>query len=253
MNVRLACLLSTIALCMTVLPIRASTIQSITSRDAQGVNGLPAIELPLGHTVNLSFIPSGEIVRQVRLDDRSKVVLGFDSPLCSITANSGSGSGCSSGATVIYLRQLRNAIAFPRNARASYQAAGIQNTTLIVITSRSNGSNRKLYEFELRLVKQSKTNIRTIQIVADNGQASQSIRTRPSQNRNSNVDRQSIQRVRQGLEIAEAKSLIAPNSLVRDSLKKFFSLVESGRSFDDAVSSSGVPTEFIDWLMTLAL
>ena len=50
------------------LPVNATIVQTLPSDSLQGENALPTIALPLGHTVNLNFIPSGEIIRQVHLD-----------------------------------------------------------------------------------------------------------------------------------------------------------------------------------------
>ena len=40
-------------------PVNATIVQTLPSDSLQGENALPTIALPLGHTVNLNFIPSG--------------------------------------------------------------------------------------------------------------------------------------------------------------------------------------------------
>ena len=225
-------------------PAQASVVKTIPSQDLQGENALPTINLPLGHTVNLNFIPSGEIIRQVHLDDRSRVVASFDSPLCPYSAT-GDGS-CRAGATVVYLRQISKPIAFGQRAIASYGAGGHSNSMMTIITTRPDGSNRKLYQFELRYLTGS-TATRTIQITTDTPRASPPSRASPR----AVAPQARIQKIREGLAIAAARNLILPDSAIRPHLKSFFTLIESGKSFDDAVIQSEIPPEFLDWLQSL--
>ena len=225
-------------------PVQASVVKTIPSQDLQGENALPTINLPLGHTVNLNFIPSGEIIRQVHLDDRSRVVASFDSPLCPYSAT-GDGS-CRAGATVVYLRQISKPIAFGQRAIASYGAGGHSNSMMTIITTRPDGSNRKLYQFELRYLTGS-TATRTIQITTGTPRASPPPRASPR----AVAPQARIQKIREGLAIAASRNLILPDSAIRPHLKSFFTLIESGKSFDDAVIQSEIPPEFLDWLQSL--
>ncbi len=222
------------------LPVNATIVQTLPSDTLQGENALPTISLPLGHTVNLNFIPSGEIVRQVHLDDRSRVVVSFDSPLCSPNAT----GDCRAGATVIYLRQISKPIAFSSSAIASYGAEGYSNSMMTLITTRPDGSNRKLYQFELRYLNGS-TAIRTIQITSNAPRFPPIARTVQSSSQSQ------IQRIRSGLAIATARNLILPDSAIRKPLKQFFQLIDSGSSFENAITQSEIPPEFLDWLQTL--
>ncbi len=222
------------------LPVNATIVQTLPSDTLQGENGLPTISLPLGHTVNLNFIPSGEIVRQVHLDDRSRVVVSFDSPLCPPNAT----GDCRAGATVIYLRQISKPIAFSSRAIASYGAEGYSNSMMTLITTRPDGSNRKLYQFELRYLNGS-TAIRTIQITSNAPRFPPIARTLQSSSQSQ------IQRIRSGLAIATARNLILPDSAIRKPLKQFFQLIDSGSSFENAITQSEIPPEFLDWLQTL--
>lgn len=222
------------------LPVNATIVQTLPSDTLQGENALPTISLPLGHTVNLNFIPSGEIVRQVHLDDRSRVVVSFDSPLCPPNAT----GDCRAGATVIYLRQISKPIAFSSRAIASYGAEGYSNSMMTLITTRPDGSNRKLYQFELRYLNGS-TAIRTIQITSNAPRFPPIARTVQSSSQSQ------IQRIRSGLAIATARNLILPDSAIRKPLKQFFQLIDSGSSFENAITQSEIPPEFLDWLQTL--
>ena len=232
-------LLPTIGL-LFPLQVQAMVVQTLPSSTLQGENALPTISLPLGHTVNLNFIPSGEIIRQVHLDDRSRVVISFDSPLCPPNAT----GNCRAGATVIYLRQLSKPIAFSRRAIASYRAEGHSNSMMSVITTRPDGSNRKLYQFELRYLNGS-TATRTIQITSNAPRLPPIARTLQSSTQSQ------IQRIRSGLAIAMARNLILPDSAIRKPLKQFFQLIDSGSSVETATTQSEIPPEFLDWLQTL--
>ena len=229
-------------------PAQASVVKTIPSQDLQGENALPTINLPLGHTVNLNFIPSGEIIRQVHLDDRSRVVASFDSPLCPYSAT-GDGS-CRAGATVVYLRQISKPIAFGQRAIASYGAGGHSNSMMTIITTRPDGSNRKLYQFELRYLTGS-TATRTIQITTGTPRPSPSPSLLPRASPRAVAPQARIQKIREGLAIATSRNLILPDSAIRPHLKSFFTLIESGKSFDDAVIQSEIPPEFLDWLQSL--
>jgi hypothetical protein len=235
--------LSFAGLAIVVHPSYATIVQSIPSQDLQSENGLGVIQLPLGHTVNLSFINSGELVRQVRLDDRGKVVISFDSPLCPSTQQS---DGCRAGASVIYLRQIQHQINFDPNAVAGYQSeGGNRSTALTVITTRLDGSQRKIYNFELQLTTGSRAP-RTIEIVASSSRRA----ALPIANRPAPVNRAAL--IRQGLAKAYAQNLVAIDSPVRPAMKEFFRLIDQGATFDNALTQSEVPSEFLDWLQSLA-
>jgi hypothetical protein len=221
----------------------AAIVQSIPSQDLQGENGLGVIQLPLGHTVNLSFINSGELIRQVRLDDRGKVVISFDSPLCPNTQQS---DGCRAGASVIYLRQIKHQINFDPNAVAGYRSeGGNRSTALTVITTRLDGSQRKIYNFELQLTTGSRAP-RTIEIVSGSSRRA----ALPIANRPAPANRAAL--IRQGLAKAYAQNLVAIDSPVRPAMKEFFRLIDQGATFDNALTQSEVPSEFLDWLQSLA-
>ena len=157
----------------------------------------------------------------------------------------GDGS-CRAGATVVYLRQISKPIAFGQRAIASYGAEGHSNSMMTIITTRPDGSNRKLYQFELRYLTGS-TATRTIQITTGIPRASPPPRASPR----AVAPQARIQKIREGLAIAAARNLILPDSAIRPHLKSFFTLIESGKSFDDAVIQSEIPPEFLDWLQSL--
>jgi hypothetical protein len=236
----------------------ASITKLIPSQDLQGENGLGVIQLPLGHTVNLSYINSGELVRQVRIDDRGKVVVSFDSPLCPYAqTGSGGSDGCRAGASVIYLRQLKNQIDFDPNAVAGYRAdEGNRATMLTVITTRPDGSQRKIYSFELQLTNGSRAP-RTIEITGGNSRrpALTSVGTTAISRGApppSISPATKVAQIRTGLAKAYAQNLVALDSPVRSAMAEFIRLIDQGQTFDNAQAQSEIPTEFLDWLQTLA-
>ena len=145
---------------------------------------------------------------------------------------------------MIYLRQISKPIAFSARAIASYGAEGYSNSMMTIITTRPDGGNRKLYQFELRYLNGS-TATRTFQITPNAPRASPIARLIPAS------PKSQIQRIRSGLAIATARNLILPDSAVRKSLKQFFQLIDSGSSVENAITQSEIPPEFLDWLQTL--
>ncbi|NBD31474.1 MAG: hypothetical protein GVY17_00475 [Cyanobacteria bacterium] len=100
-------------------------------------NRLTEIAVWSGYGLNLNFIPTGEIIKKVWLDDPSRITLSFDGQLCQSDAN------CSyQGATVIHLKQIE-AINFPNIPQSATGA-----TLLTVITEGESGRN--LYQFKVR-------------------------------------------------------------------------------------------------------
>jgi hypothetical protein len=242
--------LSCLWLGLVVSPAYSQIVQSLPAQNLQGENALAVIRLPLGHTVNLSFINSGELVRQVRLDDRGKVVMSFDSPLCPHTQRM-SGENCKAGASIIYLRQLKQQIAFDPNAVAGYRAdTGDRATMLTVVTTRLDGSTRKIYNFELQLTSGSRAP-RTIQIVSERP-SQRPLPVTSSSSQSAAPANQRISLIRQGLAKAYAQNLVAPNSPVRNAIATFFRLIEQGEAFENARAQSEIPIEFLDWLQSLA-
>ncbi len=169
-------IMSGIILAIAVItPSNATSIQTLTTREASGEFNVPQIRIPRGHSINLSFIPSGETIRQVRLDDRSRILVRFDAPLCRQNQ-----SDCkAAGASVVTMSQLAQPINFSPNERNAYRQDGEYRTTLTVVTTR--GRQQALYTFELILVDNSTTSVRTIQIVRQRTQpVNSSIPQRPS-------------------------------------------------------------------------
>lgn len=104
---------------------------------ASSSHRLTEITVWSGYGLNLNFIPSGEMIKKVWLDDPSRITLSFDGQLCQSDAN------CTNqGATVIHLKQIEE-INFPNIPQS---ATG--ETLLTVITEGESGRN--LYQFKVK-------------------------------------------------------------------------------------------------------
>lgn len=240
----------TAAICVG-LPAAASSIQSLTTGEASGEDNTPQIMIPRGHSVNLSFIASGEIIRQARIDDRSRILVRFDAPLCG-GASQGNCSN-SAGASVITLSQLATPLKFAPNEKNAYSQEGSYRTTLTVVTTR--GRQRALYTFELVTLNSSTTSIRTVQIVRGN----RNVSNLPRAAGVSSAQRQStptidevVNQIQNGIQIAGQRKLISNPSQTWTNLQKFSAALAARQvSVEQAAAQNNVPLGIVDWLKTL--
>ncbi|BCL34437.1 hypothetical protein [Nostoc sp. MS1] len=141
-----------------------AVLRSIFSCQAQGLGGLvPTIKVWYEQGTNLSFIPAGEKIRKVWLNDPSQVTLDFDGPMCmQFGQQSGNSEDCkNSSANVIQLRRI------PKLNLPGVRST--QNTLLTVITEGQGQS--KLYTFKV-LYEDTPPEYHTLAIFADPGGAS---------------------------------------------------------------------------------
>lgn len=119
-----------------------AVLRSIFSCQAQGLGGaIPTIKVWYEQGTNLSFIPAGETIRKVWLDDPSQVTLDFDGPMCVQFGEESAGSGdCeNSAASVIHLRRIEK-LDIPGLPHTD-------NTLLTVITEKQG--RKRLYAFRV--------------------------------------------------------------------------------------------------------
>ncbi|MGH1396110.1 MAG: hypothetical protein ACRAVC_19080 [Trichormus sp.] len=119
-----------------------AVLRSIFSCQAQGLSGVvPTIKVWYQQGTNLSFIPAGETIRKVWLNDPSQVTLDFDGPMCmQFGPESGNTGDCkNSGANVIQLRRI-----------PKLKIPGLPNTnnTLLTVITDAQGQP-KLYTFRV--------------------------------------------------------------------------------------------------------
>jgi hypothetical protein len=138
----LACVsfLGGILLCSGRAVAENAVLRSIFSCQAQGLSGVvPSIKVWYQQGTNLSFLPSGEKIKKVWLNDPSQVTLDFDGPMCmQFGQGSGNGDCQNSSANVIQLRRIKK-LAIPG-------LPDVKNTLLTVITE---GEQTKLYTFRI--------------------------------------------------------------------------------------------------------
>ncbi|MFK0734009.1 MAG: hypothetical protein ACIWVG_23115 [Gloeotrichia echinulata HAB0833] len=120
-----------------------AVLRSIFSCQAQGLGGvIPTIDISYQQGTNLSFIPSGETIKKVWLNDPSQVTIDFDGQMCTqlgLDRNSTLGDCKNSAASVIQLRRIEK-----------LKIPGLPNTdkTLLTVVTERQGRN-KLYTFQV--------------------------------------------------------------------------------------------------------
>ncbi len=117
-----------------------SVLRSIFSCQAQGLGGAtPNITVWFQQGTNLSFIPTGETIKKVWLDDPSQVTLDFDGPMCQFGQDNNTGNCENSGANVIHLRRIKK-----------LNIPGLPNTDTTLLTVITEGQGRRnLYTFQV--------------------------------------------------------------------------------------------------------
>jgi hypothetical protein len=242
----LACSLPFIA--VGSLPAQAlDAMNQIQMNQALGQAGnLPIIPVPLGHSVNLSFLKTNQQVQAIWVDDPSRVVVSTDTPLGQSGGQSGTG-----GASIIRIRQMDDPINFPSNVRLSYTAGGSNIDTLLTVITTS-GNQRAMYQFTLRLTTGSRGAASAYEVVPSLPSASQ---PQPVQRPQVllTVDRERLSKIRAGLAYAQAQGMMDMASPEYAKLQSFLSIAASGqRSIEESMQQSGVSTVLIDKLIELS-
>jgi hypothetical protein len=120
-----------------------TVLRSLFSCQAQGLSGIvPTIDISYQQGTNLSFIPAGETIKKVWLNDPSQVTIDFDGPMCtqlSQDSNSSTGDCQKSAANVIQLRRIK---------RINIPGLPKTDNTLLTVITEGQGTN-KLYTFRI--------------------------------------------------------------------------------------------------------
>ncbi|MDZ8185244.1 MAG: hypothetical protein RMX96_10370 [Nostoc sp. ChiSLP02] len=120
-----------------------AVLRSLFSCQAQGLSGvIPTIDISYQQGTNLSFIPAGEVIKKVWLNDPSQVTIDFDGPVCmqfGSEPNTSTGDCKNSAANVIQLRRI-----------PKLKIPGLPKTenTLLTVVTEAQGTN-KLYTFRV--------------------------------------------------------------------------------------------------------
>ncbi len=190
---------------------------------------IPLVELSPGYGVNISFIRTGEIVEKVWLDNPAIASLDVDGCL------SGLGRECeSSGATVIHLRRI-NPLNVPQLPKTT--------SSLLTVVAKGN-SGRKLYLFGVAMGDKN-PKYHTIE-VTPTPDIDLEIKDLPVTRNISNLDL-----ISRGLEIAEGRSLISPNSRLWRRIENFLLTVKAGDSISNAAQKSGISLQLVNRLIEL--
>jgi len=137
-----------------------AVLRSMFSCQAQGLSGImPTLKVTYQQGTNLSFLPAGETIKKVWLNDPSQVTIDFDGPVCmqfGQQSNLNSGDCKNSAANVIQLRRI-----------PKLKIPGIPNTnkTLLTVITEAQGKS-KLYTFQV-LYTNSDPGYHTLAIYAD--------------------------------------------------------------------------------------
>ncbi len=139
-SIYLFCAATTLFFTSRVLANNA-VLRSIFSCQAQGLGGaIPTIKVWFQQGTNLSFIPAGETIKKVWLDDPSQVTLDFDGPMCLQFGNNNNNQDCeNSAASVIHMRRIK---------RLDIPGIPYTDKTLLTVVTEAGG-RRKLYTFRV--------------------------------------------------------------------------------------------------------
>lgn len=190
---------------------------------------IPLIKLSPGYGVNVSFIPTGETIEKVWLDNPSIASLDVDGCL------SGLGKECEedNSATVLHLRRIK-----PLDFKQ------LPSTTTSLLTVITKGSDkRRVYVF--RIVPGDATpKVHTIEITNDKEEF--------NTNRFGNTkDINNLQLISRGLIVARQQRLISLKSPLIPRVKNFLVLVRAGEKINMAARKNGISLQLLNRLMQL--
>jgi len=215
-----------------------AAVLRVSAETAEGTTQTGMLRLVLGtEGLNLSFLKLNESIQKVWLDNPSRVVIDFDGCLAGGGlggSQSGASASCS-GASIIRLRQLPQAIDFPKGIFADGNS-----TQLTVITTA--GSTRKVYQFQLVLAG-GQPPYSLVEIMPSPPPAAAQL-VSVSQEYQQTVLRQ----LSQGLAIAESKQVLDKQSSAYQQVVATIVLMQGGKPFAEALKQTGVPTALVDRL-----
>lgn len=240
-----SCLLTASAVVLPTSFVRADSplprsVQRIKSSQAQGLNSaIQTITVWSGAGTNLNFIPTGEIVKKVWLDDPSQITLDFDGSMC-IMGSNGTQNNCSdSAATVIHLRRIHQ-LQFPNLPRTA--------TTLLSVVTTTPSGERKLYQFRVAYGT-GNPQYHTIAIYPEPSIADLS-RT-PPVIQLGGLRQAGLDDIERGLQVAKARKLLGRsqgNQSLEIKVQNFLALVRNGLSIQGALKQAGVSMALISKL-----
>lgn len=216
-------------------------VQTMSSSQAQGLTGsIPVITVWAGTGSNLNFLPTGEIIKKVWLDDPSQITLDFDESMC-LTSDVREKKNCeNSTAAVIHLRRI-HPIKFPNLPRTS-------STLLSVVTQAPTGS-RKLYQFRIAYGK-GNPQYHTLSIYPEPNSSN------PSTIKINARQQASLDDVERGLLVAKSKKLLGQaqgNQNLEMRVQNFLANARNGALINTAAQQAGVSLALISKLAEFGL
>lgn len=207
------------------------SVKRISSTVATGnsKSAIPLIKLSPGYGVNISFIPTGETIEKVWLDNPGIASVDVDGCL------SGLGKDCDSdnGATVLHLRRIK-----PLN----FKQLPSSSSSLLTVVARGS-DKRRVYVFRIT-PGNTKPKFHTIEITNDKEEF--------NNNRFVNTtDINSLQLISRGLIVARQQRLISLKSPLIPRVRNFLILVRAGEQINMAARKNGISLQLVNRLIQL--
>jgi hypothetical protein len=226
------------------VPAISMAFRQVSANQSQGMGGLsvPLVDVSPVWGLAVSFIPSGELIQQVRVGDPSRVLVDFDSPLGE--SRQGGSDEQIAGATVIYLRQLGQSLNL--NLRLTPQARATDDVPMSVVTLDRQGG-RHLHQFRLRLGQD--TSYSTVEVVPDLVLAQRRLAALPPRSENAASN---IEQIERGLAIAQDQKIVTSDTEMWQRFQQLLTLLRNGQPFNTAVEISGVSPQLLDRVIALS-
>jgi hypothetical protein len=190
--------------------------RSIFANHLRGQGSILTLLICEGYGLNISFIPTGELVKRAWLDDPSKVTLDFDAPLES------------TGAKIIHLKRIEP-LDFPNLPEGP--------ATLLSVVTETPSGDRNLYHFRIAYGF-GVPEYYTLTIYPD---------TRPLPLIDIGLVgiQATLDDVEKGLRIAESKRLVKSSDTIWVRVQNFIYLVRGGESILNAAERAEISMSLV--------
>lgn len=228
-----------------------SAVQRISWETATGNSGTPVtLEITPGYGLNISFIPLGETIEKVWLDDPSWLTVDADGCLQGLSRNCNT-----TGATVLHLRRIQE-LDFPGLAQSPNQS-----TLLTVITR--NFQSRRVYVFRIQFAPTSESTpqYHTLEVVNTRSSPSSSIPSASATasepqfsfhfNESGQVDSTILERIERGVQVSLKHQWMQRNSPIADRIAYFIKQIKQGISLEQAQVNAQISVALINRLYEL--
>lgn len=237
------------AICLFHLPALAnSAVRRISAEAATGTTGTPlSLGMSPGYGLNISFIPTGEIIEKVWLDDPSWLTADVDGCLEGLSNNN-----CDKpGATVLHLRRIQQ-LNFPGLAQSPNKSS-----LLTVVTRGTQG--RRVYVFRIRLTPASRTppQYHTVEVVEETQQTQATTAAVSIQRFNfvadssSRVNNQTIERIERGVTLSVERQWLRQGSPLWYRIAYFLTSLRQGIPLEQARVNSKLSVQLVNRLHQL--